>query len=68
MWHICKHQAWKINILPEHIASGAIHALKQTVGQAKIKKIRNFAAYFTNTVKNIYHDIFINECDALLAE
>jgi hypothetical protein len=67
LWHICKRQAWKINIEPEHVAEGAIHALKQTVGQAKIKKIRNFVAYFTNTLKSIYHDIFTEECDELIA-
>jgi hypothetical protein len=66
LWHICKRQSWKINIEPEHMASGAIHALKQTVGQMKIKKIRNFAAYFTNTLKSIYHDIFTEECDELI--
>jgi hypothetical protein len=68
LWHICKHQAWKINIEPEHMADGAIHALKQAVGQMKIKKIRNFAAYFTNVIKEIYHDTFIQECDALIAQ
>lgn len=62
LWHICTHQAWTQNIDPEHIAEGAIHALKQTVGQMKIKKIKNVAAYFTATLKAIYHDIFIDEC------
>lgn len=62
LWTICKHQAWKQNIDAEHITQGAIHALKQTVGQMKIKRIRNVAAYFTATIKAIYHDIFISEC------
>jgi hypothetical protein len=65
LWRIATRQAWKINIEPEHTVDGAIHALKQTVGAMKIKRVRNMAAYFTSTIKSIYHDIFDDELAAM---
>lgn len=68
LWCIVKRQAWRVNIEPDHIADGAIHALKQAAGQTKIKPIKNFVAYFTSTIKNIYHEIFAEELESMGAD
>jgi hypothetical protein len=59
-WRICKRQADKMYISSDKLAEGAVHALKQTVGAMKAgRKIKNFAAYFTATARNIYRDMSI---------